>query len=466
MRRLWILAVFLLPTILFAGVEVLSVTTKGQGKSMAEALNVALLQAVAQINGKTIESESAQANYRASGEYKRDTHVDASGSARGQINGQKVDNQLSLKVDGSVNDKASLTSDAYMQIIKERTGGAVLSYVISSSSRDDDGIWTVVAISHIAKFERSAEAKRKRVAIVPFRSAMGGANYNGQHMSQQEIARQLSQTLSSHLVQSAKFTVLDRDYESELGSEVAKIQSENVAKDDYARLGQKLITDYLLVGTIDDFRFTRNEKKMQMSGQTIVTNGAIAVVSFRLVEAATGQAIMSDNVRVSLGHDALQAKGKAASNDMLEQIGEVISAKIVDQVYPPLVIAVQGREVVIGQGGNAFREGDLIKLYRVGKELFDPYTKESLGRHESFCCTVRIMRVTPKSSYAEVQESGIDLATGFKPGDLLVRERVKQKYGPMKSAGSKKNPELTRSASAMQDEKKDVIPSEKDGESW
>lgn len=458
MRFLWILFVVLLPGLVYAGVQGVSVTTTGQGKSMAEALNTALLQAITQVNGKTLESDSVQSNLRASSEYQRDTSLAARGTATGRVGGQNVDNKLSVNVDASLNDKASLTSDAYMQTIKEQTGGAVLSYVISSSRKDESGIWTVTAISKVAKYERSAEAKRKRIAIVPFRATIRDLSFNGQRMAQQEVVRQLSQALSSPLVQSAKFTVLDREFESELGSELEKIQSGNIAKDDYARLGQKLITDYLLVGVIDDFRFIRNERAMRLSGTKIVTNEAVAAVSFRLVEVATGQAVMSDSVRVRLDNAALQAKGSTAGKEMLGQIGSAISDKIIDQVYPPSVIAVEGQRVVIGQGGNTFREGEVINLYRVGKEMFDPYTKESLGRQEKFCCTAKIGRVTPKSSYAEVQEPGIDLAAGFRPGDLLVRERVKVKTVSVKPAANSKNAQLPQTTSPEN--------AEKDEKSW
>ena len=420
---------------------------------MAEALNDALLQAITQVNGKTLESDMVQSNFRASSEYQRDTSLAAKGTATGRVGGQNVDNKLAVNVDASINDKATLTSDSYMQTIKERTGGSVLSYVISSSRKDESGIWAVTAISKIAKYERSAEAKRKRIAIVPFRATIRDLSFNGQHMAQQDVVRQLSQALSSPLVQSAKFTVLDREYESELGSELEKIQSGNVAKDDYARLGQKLITDYLLVGVVDDFRFIRNEKVMKLSGTKIVSNEAVAAVSFRLVEVATGQAVMSDSVRVRLDNDALQAKGSAAGKEMLGQIGSAISDKIINQVYPPSVIAVEGQGVVIGQGGNAFREGEVIKLYRVGKEMFAPYTKESLGRQEKFCCTAKVGRVTPKSTYAEIQEPGLDLATGFRPGDLLVRERVKVRTVPIKQTVRGKNAELPQTATPEKAEK-------------
>ena len=68
-------------------------------------------------------------------------------------------------------------------------------------------------------------------------------------INEQPMSEELSAAISAYLVQTRKFTVLDRAYEIFAGSERNRLASDNVPITELAKLGQELVADYVLVGT-------------------------------------------------------------------------------------------------------------------------------------------------------------------------------------------------------------------------
>ena len=71
-------------------------------------------------------------------------------------------------------------------------------------------------------------------------------NINGQSFSEE-----LTAAISSYLVQTRKFTVLDRQY-GQTNTEQDRLSSDDVPITELAKLGQELVADYVLVGTINN----------------------------------------------------------------------------------------------------------------------------------------------------------------------------------------------------------------------
>ena len=91
------------------------------------------------------------------------------------------------------------------------------------------------------------DEKRKRIAILPLRQTIETSS-----VDPNRATRMLNQALTNYLVQTRKFTVLDRDFDEEVFSELENLE-ESANVDDHAKIGQKLFADYILVGRLETF---------------------------------------------------------------------------------------------------------------------------------------------------------------------------------------------------------------------
>ena len=91
-----------------------------------------------------------------------------------------------------------------------------------------------------------------------------------------------------------------------------------------------------------------------------------------------------------------------------------------------MIISARGNIVTLNQGGDLLKEGDIYEVFQFGERIIDPYTKESLGREEIFCGTIQVTRVNPKSSYAKITSSEIEIESVFKPKMFVCRASKNQ----------------------------------------
>ena len=93
----------------------------------------------------------------------------------------------------------------------------------------------------------------------------------------------------------------------------------------------------------------------------------------------------------------------------------------VGKLFPITIVAVNGDQVVLSQGGKSVREGERYSAVMLGTELKDPQTGRSLGRMESTCCTIRIDRVSDQTSYGTIEGNVPAALAAFKPGMVELR---------------------------------------------
>jgi len=72
------------------------------------------------------------------------------------------------------------------------------------------------------------------------------------------------------------------------------------------------------------------------------------------------------------------------------------------------IIKVTGKQIYINSGGgNGEKEGRVYGIYRMGEEMTDPDTGESLGSEEEKIGTAKVVKVSPKFSIAETKVSDV-----------------------------------------------------------
>ena len=370
------------------------VETQGSGKDLGEAVTNALVEAVGMVNGRSIESESSLKQ---------------------------------AKKSASVNGKTDyFLSEDFKSAVKSATKGTVAEYSIEDKSTNELGIVTVYIRAKVAKLKLSASANRKRIAVFPLR--MGSKTFRvGNAVGDKErISRLFSQGISTNLVQSRKFTVLDREYILEQLDEKANIVSGDVKNEEMAKLGQELVADMILVGTIEDFGVETKTIRMQLSNRTVTTQSAFVNFGYRILDIATKQIRFADVMELKLDPSELQAASGSGGQGSLESAicrlaSEKISIKILEAIYPVVVVSARGKYITLGQGGNNLHRGDKMEIFYYGDPIIDPYTKESLGREEIPIGFVEITRVNAKTSSANYVEGDFDIGANFAPKKFLCR---------------------------------------------
>ena len=157
----------------------------------------------------------------------------------------------------------------FQETISEKTKGSIKSFDVLNEYKDENGIYIVEINAIVAKFALSQTAKRKRMAIVPFRINVNEISIFGQTFDDADNLRKyLNQEFTNYLVQTRKFTVLDREFDQEIQGELANLADSDKIEDQI-KIGQKLFADYIIVGRLDFLVIKEVEKKFLTSDITV-----------------------------------------------------------------------------------------------------------------------------------------------------------------------------------------------------
>ena len=199
--------------------------TEGIGTSKKAAIDSALVEAVSQVNGAEIASETKR--------------------------------QL-LEV---VNDEDVQSSEAFNQEVSTKTDGLIKNWKILSESFDGKNHLVKLSVN-ISKFKKSVQTERLRLAVVPFRAAES-VKIN-QTVSKFEGA--VTAQLENYLTQTRRFALIDRSFLAEQTKELNLIaggSTTSMSVDEIVKLGNRLGTDYLVVGRIEKANSAISERKVK-----------------------------------------------------------------------------------------------------------------------------------------------------------------------------------------------------------
>ena len=378
-----IIFIFFFNRTAFAEIKYIDTTAKGMGETFEIALKKAFNRAVSKVNGVSVESESVL---------------------------KTIDKSVTTNEGSS----ASLTRDL-QQTINEKTKGSIKSFEILSESKDSNGLVNIEIKATIAKFALSKSAKRKRIAVVPFRLNVGRVDL--ENFSPNDFRELLNQKFSTYLVQTRKFTVLDREFDKEIKGELANLaDSENI--EDQVKIGQALFADYIVVGRVDNLEIKEVEKKFLTSEKIIKKTMGILNFSYRVIDVPTTQIKYSSSVNLEVNLKK-QNQPLVYLSDMTAQNAGV---EVMYAIYPILVEKIEGDLLYLGQGGNQIKLNDQYSLYeRSDEKIKDSYTGEILGNVETKVGLVEIIDSNSKFSVAKIIEADIELEGSFKPRKYMVK---------------------------------------------
>jgi len=381
-----LVGIFFFTSKTFSEVSYIETTAKGKAETFEIALKKAFKRAIEQVNGVSLESNSVL---------------------------ETIDKSITTDGESS----ATLSRDL-QETIKEKTKGSIKTFVITNEFKDSNGIYNVEINATIAKFALSKSAKRKRMAIVPFRINVNEISIFGETYDDADNFRKyLNQEFTNFLVQTRKFTVLDREFDQEIQGELANLtDSDNI--EDQIKIGQKLFADYMIVGRLDFLVIKEIEKKFLTSD--IIKKKRIGVLNFsyRVIDVPTTQIKYSSSVNLEVD----LKKETQILPYLFNLTAKKAGVEIMYAIFPVLIEKIEDQLAYLGQGGSQLKIGDVYDVFeRTDEKIKDTYTGETLGNVEKKVAKATIVDVDAKFSVAEISEEKYDLSVDFKPRKYVIK---------------------------------------------
>jgi len=381
----------------------------GTANSREGAINAALSEGIAKVTGATLRHETDPNAVVTT----REIDAKASGAtiagsvAAGQSTSLAATSSRSAALASSKSVAAAATAasvteevhiietsrSGHLEILTS-SGGSVKNFTILSVDADQNGHYT----AHV------------RMDVLQCPSA-------------EAFATRMAERLTTYLIQTRRFAVLDRAQDDAYAAEMSKIQSDEVPLKERVRIGQVLAADYVIVGKLNSFGATTATTTNALTGDSKARPIFSASADFQVIDIATRQIKWSGNIK--LVHETVEGLAEAAA----QAIGEDISQTI----YPLRAIKIDDpASIVINQGGETLKTGQIYKAYKLGEDMKDPYSKESLGRAEQEIATLKITRVDAKLAYGAVHNGTMSA------GDDVILRRVRGSDGLAASAAKPK----------------------------
>lgn len=416
----------------FGGVKGVSVEVDGIGPTSSIAALRALDQAIAQVNGRRVSSSTAAL---ASG-----VNINVAGLGSTSINSDAYADLVVSSSDGVVRSFAIVSSKEVERVDAERSFSAEAQLggwlsgdgiQVKETERSLTRYWKVRVKAEVAKFVGPKDDGRPSITIAAPRTDSDSYAVGDGRVDAAGVGAEIRSRLSDALTQTERFQVLDREFNDEMQAEVDFINSGNARSEEVARLGQRLATDLILVPTIERFSYPRSSRQLRMSNRELVSYSGGGRISLRLINATTGEVVMSETFNHDLSPTAPSTlarsiDGVGLARQLMDSLSGQMTKAVINEIFPISVIAITGNQVVLSQGGKSLAAGERYEAVILGEELKDPQTGRSLGRMELPCCVIAVDRVADKTSYGSIEGNVPAQLSAFKSGMVELRGLAKR----------------------------------------
>jgi curli biogenesis system outer membrane secretion channel CsgG len=340
----------------------------GQGRNRDEAIKNALYRAVEQARGVKVDSGTYEFGYR--------------GTSAG-FNSQQP-GQRSIDID-------SMNFSTQGTVYTTEIGGLIKSYDVIEEKQIDPETYQVKLKVAVYDYAARGQTPRVKVALMPVKTMQSSYRFLNSVISGDALSALFSQRLAMGLTQTNKFAVLDRESISDFVGEKKMLVSFDAPLGEQAKLAETLGADYLLVGTITQAVIERIERRLEVAEYTSSEYRARLSFNYRLVDSSTKQIVLASDAQKYLKNEQVIKLADEQNPDKWDPsqvrdafisllVNDVVEA-IIDRVYPIKIAEIQpdDGQVILNQGGERMAKGMLLDVFRLGKEVFDTDTKESLG---------------------------------------------------------------------------------------
>ncbi len=373
---------------------------QGRGSNRDKALQNALLNAVIKVHGAAVGTGVAQVAMD-TGDIAVD--VDTGTGSR----------HISM-------DRVAVQSASTLTLMEAQ--GLIKSYEVVSEQQLEGDTYEMTVDVWVLDYQSPEDIKEIRLAVLPTEVTANNCRFGPVTVPGGDVERQFTQYLTGALSQNDRFTLLDRESDAALMQERRLLARTDIKPEERSRLQATLGADYLVVVTLPQASLLVEEKDSPIIGRPIRTFDARLRAEYRLVVGPTRQVAMADDLRIHLEDNQVKELAEDWRSDdidyaelqsnFLRLAAGRVAMKVAEYLAPIKVAAVMsGTQVILNQGGTRFVAGDQFRVYRLGQSVIDPDTQMHLATEEEPLGVIRITRVLPKVSYAEVVEGTFDDAT-------------------------------------------------------
>lgn len=384
--------------------DTVTVNSQGVGHTRELARAEALKDAIMQVSGVSVDSETLQ-------------HL--------------VSDQI------AVGDKEqSMLRSQQEQHLQEKIRGVVSGFRVVDESKNPDGTINMTLEVDIEKYDvPGVDSNRRSISVQGFEVVKTGVCL-GKKLSQDEMINAVTDAVQRALVTTRKFAILDR-HGNAYDLEKQFIKDEDVKLSEQAKLGLNRGSDYIVSGKIRHMSIGETKRKLQLSDRVQVDRHARADIGFDLMMFATREIQLSSNVSVKLNENISGLSCNEIIARLSQKAASEIAKKATLSIFPPTVINTAGRMIYFNYGGDDINVGQTYNLYSKGDPIYDPYTKEPLGNVEELIGQVKVVEVKPKYSVATWVDP--EQRAPVKEGDILrpYQAPKQKKSAPKKSMKSK-----------------------------
>jgi curli biogenesis system outer membrane secretion channel CsgG len=250
----------------------------------------------------------------------------------------------------------------------------------------------------------------------------------------------MADMLTTALVKSGKYTVIERNQINSLLQEQQLGQSGIVTEQSAAKAGKMLGVELAVIGAVTEFGYSKKETggllKNKGFGIGLASQKATVAVDVRFIDAATGEIINSENVRKEQSAKGISVQtpdigfrnqsdfdnslvGKA-TRAAVEDIVVLLDQQSASMPWEGKIITVSGATVYFKPGSDGgVKVGEVYTVYSKGEDLIDPDTGLSLGSEETKIGTVEVVDF---AGGGKASKAVIKSGSGMKTGDKVKQE--------------------------------------------
>ena len=174
---------------------------RGRNADYRTAINEALVQAMSQVQGVSLQDS-------------RD---------------QLMDSLKQFRSSKSESDNIDEIRESMKQTVSAKTHGRVLSYELTEERYDKTvGLWYVELDARVpGQYQVGlAEGNRRRMIVMPFKALTEKVSVYGQEMHSRQTCESIARKLNENLTQTRRFTMLDRQFSEDVMAELSRLNYE------------------------------------------------------------------------------------------------------------------------------------------------------------------------------------------------------------------------------------------------
>ncbi|MGN0728170.1 hypothetical protein [Treponema sp.] len=198
--------------------------------------------------------------------------------------------------------------------------------------------------------------------------------------------------ISQEIVNSGRFAVMERS-----ADELNRIRQENLETSGAVNPNSQL--DFMLTSELVQFSADRSN----VSASKIFKIG----LSIKFINISSGQIVVSETFSKETDNGGWFSSAKIKDlNDCAVALAHDLIGKIVEKIYPPIVLAINSKTGVIQISNAGFSIGDVIEVYSAGEPIIDPYTGKVIGNEEISVAQIVVFELNNQIAKAMADPKG------------------------------------------------------------